>query len=66
MVSSSGMPVSSKTDLRFPITEQQGHRSRNILFSSNSFRLANHLIDPVIQNKLSKFIYHFNQWLRSL
>ncbi len=30
MVSSSGMPVSLKTDLRFPITGQQGHRSRNI------------------------------------
>ena len=30
MVSSSGMPVSLKTDLRFPITGQQGHGSRNI------------------------------------
>lgn len=30
MVSISGMTVSLKTDLRFPITGQQGHGSRNI------------------------------------
>ena len=30
MVSSSGMPVPLKTDLRFPITGQQGHESWNI------------------------------------
>ena len=30
MVSISGMAVSLKTDLRFPITGQQGHESRNI------------------------------------
>ena len=30
MVSSSGMSVPLKTDLRFPITGQQGHGSRNI------------------------------------
>ncbi len=36
MVSSSGMPVSLKTDLRFPITGQQGHGSRNIHQLENS------------------------------
>ena len=36
MVSSSGMPVSLKTDLRFPITGQQGHGSRNIQQFENS------------------------------
>lgn len=30
MVSISGMAVSSKTELRFPITGQPGHGSRNI------------------------------------
>ena len=30
MVSISGMTVSLRTDLRFPITGQQGHGSRNI------------------------------------
>lgn len=30
MVSMPGMTVSLKTDLRFPITGQQGHESRNI------------------------------------
>lgn len=30
MVSISGMTVSLRTDLRFPITGQQGHESRNI------------------------------------
>ena len=30
MVSISGMPVSLKMDLRFPITGQQGHGRRNI------------------------------------
>lgn len=33
MVSISGMTVSLKTDLRFPITRQQGHESRNIHLS---------------------------------
>lgn len=33
MVSISGMTVSLKTDLRFPITGQQGHGSRNIHYT---------------------------------
>jgi len=34
MVSISGMTVSIKTDLWFPITGQQGHGSRNIHFTA--------------------------------
>ena len=37
MVSISGMAVSLKTDLRFPITGQQGHESRNIHMTDSKY-----------------------------
>lgn len=45
MVSISGITVSLKTDLRFPITGQQGHESRNIQLKNP--QAANDLLDKV-------------------
>ena len=58
MVSISGMTVSLRTDLRFPITGQQGHGSRNI---QNTFPKSTLCLLKGAKQQLAKnnFLFHF-------
>ena len=64
MVSISGMTVSLKTDLWFPITGQQGHESRNIqLYIADISRI---LYNQVYKSGFSRGVYSENfdiKWL---